>query len=127
MTPEAAIAALDRGIEQSGQPIQLLRSVGAAPNAVVVAVDIVAMVRGYSATDLLGDVAQGDRVVTLSPTTLAATQWPGGRAPDYMVEPEVPLRTTDRVTIDGRTFNIQSATPFKIAGVLVKIKLNVRG
>jgi hypothetical protein len=127
MTPEAAIAALDRGIEQSGQTVTLRRSIGASPNQAVVNVDIRAMVRHYTAIELLDGLSQADRKIVISPTEVNRIQWPGGVAPNYLVDPNVPVSVLDRLTIDGRLYNVQSANPIKIDNTLVRIELQARG
>lgn len=69
-----------------------------------------AFVRGYKADELVGDVRQSDRKVILSPTDLGAAPARGSK-----------------VVIAGKTHNVEAVGLIKLADVLVRIELQVRG
>ncbi|HEY4136491.1 MAG TPA: hypothetical protein VGO34_14900 [Alphaproteobacteria bacterium] len=109
MTPAAAIAMLDRQLAEHGGDILLTRAAPAASTTVR------AQVRGYSGAELAGSIQQGDSRVILSPTQLNAA------APPWLPQRD------DKAVIDGKTFNIEDAVPTRLAGVLVRLDLQVRG
>lgn len=128
MTPEAAIASLDRMIEQNGEEVCLQRITGTV-NQATFSATVRAFVRGYQPQELVGSIVQGDSKVILSPTGIAAAQWPGPqivRIPPVTTDVRVPT-TNDKCVIAGRTRNIQAATPFYLGGQLVRTELNVKG
>ena len=107
MTPAAAIALLDRNVEQHGQTVILRR--GATD------LSILAFVRDFRPDEIVGGIAQGDSNVVVSPTQIAGSPFA-----------ESILRN-DKVVIRGRVRNVQSADPILIADQLVRINLQVRG
>ena len=128
MTPENAIASLDRQIAQHGQEITLTRVTGVANQAKFTAT-MRAFVRGYSREELTSTIIQGDTLVILSPTHIEASRWPGPKVANPTgpkTYPRVPL-ATDPMVIAGKTRTIQYADPTYINGKLAKIKVQVRG
>jgi hypothetical protein len=113
MTPAQAIAMLDRQIAKHGQPVVLRRVVA---NAAATEATVSAFVRGYKPDELVAGIVQGDTLVTLSPTSVAGTPF----------SPAVPRRG-DKVLIDGRLRSVELADPVSIAGVMVRLNLQVRG
>ena len=111
MTPQQAIAQLDRAIAKYGQTVALRRGTTSAPVATAI---VKAHVRGYDPEELIGGITQKDSKVILSPSSLKA--WPGGM-----------LQEGDWITIDGRVRSIVAAVPAKMNDVLVRIELQVRG
>lgn len=111
MTPQQAIAKLDRAIAKNGQTVTLRRGTTTAPVAIVT---VKAHVRGYDPEELIGGITQKDSRVVLSPSVLKA--WPGGM-----------LTEGDWITIDGRVRSIVAAVPVKMNDVLVRIELQVKG
>lgn len=111
MTPQQAIAKLDRAIARYGQTVTLRRGTAAAPSA---AATLKAHVRGYDPEELVGSITQKDSKVILSPSGLK--NWPGGM-----------LQENDWALIDGRWRTIMAAVPVKMADTLVRIELQVKG
>jgi hypothetical protein len=107
LTPEAAIAALDRQIAQSGQTVILTF----VETELTTAIPIPAFVRGYQPQELVGGIIQGDTLVVVSPTNLIA-------APRL-------LRRNDRVTIAGRVRHIEDVIP--VGDPPVRLNIQVRG
>jgi len=66
MTPTAAIKALDRQLVQHGDDVVYHVMTAGAPDA---GTTVRAFVRGLKPDDLLSGLKQGDRKVTLSPTS----------------------------------------------------------
>ena len=108
--PAAAISDLDQELGESGQSVTLSR-----PGAGAVA-DLVcqAFVRGYKPEQLVGEITQQDSLVILSPTALAAGAW------------QVP-EVGDRVKVGAVWKRVQAAGAIYMAGVLVRVELQVLG
>jgi hypothetical protein len=66
MTPDQAIAALDRQLAKHGQSIILRKG-----NTIVDQVATRGFVRGVTADDVVGSITQSDKKVTYSPTGIA--------------------------------------------------------
>ncbi|MDR7036114.1 hypothetical protein J2X36_000850 [Methylobacterium sp. BE186] len=109
MTPAQSIAALDRQIAQHGQDVQL-RAAAADPDAAGATVR--AFVRGYRPEELGGGVQQGDTLMILSPTHLAAVET---------------IERGDGVTVAGRARYVEVANPVVLNDVVVRIECTVRG
>ena len=112
MIPAACIAALDRALAANGEDIVLRRMTHVG--TISTPSDrpgIRAHVRGYRPDELVGNIAQGDRRVILSPTGL------GGDLP----------KRGDFVLIAGRSCKIEAAPEIRVGGVVVRIELQVRG
>lgn len=112
MTPEGAIASLDRQIARHGQPITLRRVVANAP---AIEATLYGFVRGYRPDELVGGIQQGDTEVVLSPSRLKAAGW--------MSDP----KRLDKVIVAGRIRNVENAVPIYIRGTVVRYNLQVRG
>jgi hypothetical protein len=123
MTPEDAIAALDRQLAQNGETVVLQRLTGAAQ--VGFSVDCRAFVRGYRPSELAGNVAQGDSMAVISPTDIKRAGWPGG-FPLPGRDPLVPVKG-DKLVVAGRQRAIEAAAPIYLGGELVRIELQVKG
>lgn len=111
MTPQQAIAALDRSIAKYGQTVQLRRGTTTAP---VATASVKAHVRGYKPDELVSGIMQNDSLVILSPTGLE--EWPGGTP-----------KKDDFVTIDGRLRSILAVGLFKMRDQVVRIEMQVKG
>lgn len=115
MTPNQAIAALDRQLAKHKQAVTIRRYT--APEdplrPKVELVDVPAFVRAVSASEVVGDVKATASKVILSPTDIAGF-WP--------------LLPTDKVVIDGRERAVlQPVKPVKMADTLVRCELMVAG
>ncbi|MGE0289267.1 MAG: hypothetical protein AB7P16_23510 [Bradyrhizobium sp.] len=103
-------AALDRALARAGETVTVRRQNPAAE------VTCLAMVRGFEARpqadDLVGNVAQQDFFVILSPTPLGSFG--------------VPTRY-DQVVIGDMPRAIEAVTPIRIGADVVRIELKVRG
>jgi len=100
MSPESAIAALDRAVHVSGEQIRLRRTTGT--QQIPLDVDCRAC-------------AQGDLKVILSPTEMKNAQWTW------------PPRVNDKCIIGGKQFTVFGTDNLSIGGQLVRIELQVRG
>lgn len=107
MSPDQAIAALDRQIALHGQDVVLRR--GATDYSMR------GWVRGYRPDELAGGIQQGDSDVVLSPTGLAAAGFVG--APKRL----------DVIVTAGRARRVEYADPVQIGGKTVRHNLQVRG
>ena len=117
---------LDRQLAASGQDIVLTRTVaGGGP----VSVTCRAQVRSYQPHELVAGTGliQGDSLVVISPTQIAAAGWAGpqvGGQPDVRIPDK---NKGDKVVIAGRTRAVQMAWGTYLAGELVRIEMQVRG
>lgn len=114
MTPQEAISALDRQLAAHGQKITLRRYTASSgtPRPKTDLVNVPSFVRAVKADDLVGEVKQTSSKVTLSPTDIMSL-WP--------------LKTSDKVVIDGSEREIMAVKPFKLADNLVRCDLVVAG
>lgn len=106
MTPAQAIVALDRQLGAHGETVVWYRGVLTVP--------CWAIVRGYRPQEISGDIEQGDRAITLSPTALGAlTDGP---------------RRGDRLALaDGTVLNCEDAVPVRVDNVIVRWNARGRG
>ncbi|MCF1744732.1 hypothetical protein [Paradevosia shaoguanensis] len=104
MTPEYAIAVLDRQIAAHGQPLALRRGTGAQHNAR-------GFIRGYKPDELIGLVSQADRNVTISPSSLGAYGLP---------------KAQDDFSSNGQRGKVEDVEPIHIGETLVRVNLRVR-
>jgi len=127
MTPEAAIAMLNRQLAAHGQDIRLTRNT-LGPGGVLIpfSVECRAFVRSYKADELVGGIIQGDTLVVLAPTEIEAQGWPGAEVTPTNQDRRVP-RKDDKCVIAGKSRNVEAGTPFYLNGELVRIELQVRG
>lgn len=104
---------LDRQIAAHGQPVTLRRMV---TNGDPVDLAAAAFVRGYKPEELIGGVAQGDTMVTLSPSALVGSAFAANLP-----------RRNDKLVVEGRLRNVEMADPVRLSGTLVRLNLQVRG
>lgn len=120
---------LDKSLVVDGEDIVLRRIVGSV-NQTNVDVVCRAFVRRYQAKELIpGSIIQGDSHIIMSPTQIIAAQWPGGEpvvASDAALDRRVP-RKGDKVIVQGKPRNIETAEPIYIDTDLVRLELSVRG
>lgn len=128
MKPETAIDMLDKQLAENGEDIVLRRIVGTT-NQVNIDVVIRASVRSPTNQQLVAGFSQTDSVVIMSPTQIAAAQWPGGTSPTA-IHPEIPRGggpNGDVVVIAGRTRKIEAVNAVFVGGVWVRATLKVVG
>lgn len=105
MTPEHAIAMLDRQIAAHGQPLALRRGNGGAQH------NARGFVRGYKPDELIGLVSQADRNVTISPSSLGAYGLP---------------KALDEFSSNGQRGKVEDVEPIHIGETLVRVNMRVR-
>jgi len=98
-------------IEREGQLISVGGETGEGP----ITAYVQAVVRGYRAEELVNDIDQGDREVTIAPIALLAAGFP--RAPERL----------DKVGIDGGEATVQSCETRKLRGAPAMHIVQVRG
>lgn len=104
MTPERAIAKLDRQLSRHGQAIAFQR--GSTEQAAV------GFVRGYKVEQLVGLITQQDREVIVSPSSLGTFQ---------------PRENDDFIIVAGSELGkVMAAEPIHIGSTLVRWNLRVR-
>lgn len=114
MTPEQAIAALDRQIEAHGQSVVFRRYTASTGNPrPKTDHDCRAFVRPVKAEELVGSIINTFSAAVLSPTGFPAEL--------------LPIRKGDKLVIDGTERNIELPKPIKMNDVLVRYDLMVAG
>ena len=99
-------------IDRYGEQVTLRRLTHGIPFDVTVK----ARVQGYSPDELVGGIAQGDRMVIISNREIAERQWPG------------PPKQGDQIIIRGKTATLQAAAAtVVVGGVTVMHTMQVRG
>lgn len=78
-------------------------------------VTVMGVARNYAATEIVGGVSQGDRLVIISSAEIAAAAWPG------------PPRRGDQMVISGRLFQVLAADAIAVSGVDIRYTIQVRG
>ncbi len=108
MTPAQTIASLDSQLAEHGEDIALRHMTG---GTIASTETVRAFVRGYKPDEVIGSIQQGDGKISLSPTGLAA-----------------PPKFNDKAVVGGtKPRNIQSVEEVRLAGVIVRYNLQVRG
>ncbi len=125
---EAAIADLDQALAEFGEDAQLQRATGTGANQVVFAVTCrVRRVRDDAQTKERGDyIAANNALFVISPSEIERRQWPGPQAlPARPGDRRVP-RNGDRLVLRDEPWVIEMATPFYLAGALVRLEITCR-
>lgn len=110
-----AIADLDAELRETGQDVEIVRPVKGGTE---IRRPVRAFVRGYTPDELLGGLQQGDTQLVLSPTGLPT---------EFADADATRLRRNDQIAFDGRLRNVQFIEPVRVAGVLVRMNVVVRG
>lgn len=128
MSPETAINALDRALVHCGQDVILRRVVGTQPDVTNVDVTVRAMVKTWRLReeDVAAGVKQAVVLATISPTQIAASQWPGGVMTVTGVDPSVPRRG-DHLITGGRLQTIEAVESITVNGVNVRFNMQLLG
>lgn len=108
MTPEHAIAKLQRQLARHGQNVDLRKIVNGQIQSEALAQR--AFVRGYKPDELVGPIQQGDRIVVLLPDALV-----------------ISLKKGDAVVIAGAKTNVEAAEIVRMNDVPVRVNVRVRG
>lgn len=103
-----------RLIAIKGRPMTLRRQTATSP-AVFSDVTVRAAAVAYQPEAIAGDLKMGDLRVSILNDEIAAASWPG------------PPRARDQMTIDGKTYVLQAATPRYDGETLVGFTIWVRG
>ena len=124
MTPAAAIAALDRALAAHGQDVTLRRTTGT--QKIPFDVDCRAVVRGYRPDEMIPGVTQGGSMAILSPSEIAAAQWPGAQPQTGPQDVRVP-KGGDMLRIAGVFRQVEHSEPIYLDGELVRLNVWVKG
>ena len=124
MTPESAIAMLDRQLAMHGEDVELWHETGT--QKIPFKVRCRAFVRGYAAQELVGGIAQTDSKIVMSPTEIIRAGWPGPNSSATPTDQDrrVP-RKGDAVIISGRKRAVEAAGGIYLAGEPVRIEMRV--
>ena len=128
-TPAGSIARLDASLTRRGEDVVISRVVKRSGASVKADVPCRALVRTVSADEVAGTIVQNDLKVTISPTQIAATGWPGqdeNTVAGSTVDPRMP-RATDKIVIQGRERQVKASKPILMANVWVRTDMIVAG
>lgn len=103
-----------RQIAAYGQDVTLKRRIGTSADFTVATVK--GKVHHYRPDELIGGIVQGDRRVTIAPSSLTGTEWAG-----------VVPRKGDFVTIDGADAAVQGCEVRRIGDEAARYEIWVRG
>lgn len=129
MTPDAAIAALDRQLARHGEDIVISRVVKRGGVNVTVSVTCRAFVRAVSADEIAGKITVDDMKVIISPTQIIAAGWPGADeniVAGNAVDQRIP-KSSDKVLVQGRPREIKAPKPKLLNGEWVRSDMVVAG
>lgn len=127
MSPEQAIAQLDRALALNGAPATLRRTVGNGPSTQVhIDAPVTAFVRRAEPATLIGAQVQAMNEVVISPTDITRAQWPGPMPAGWVGDWEVP-RKGDTVILQEGPRMVMASRPLRMAGQLVRLELTVQG
>ena len=120
------ITDLDAALAEDGEEIILRRVAGAANIDVKVQANVRLVTREE---ELVDGITQDDIKVIVSPTQIAAAQWPGGgvdAAAPFNVDRSQPKKG-DKLIYQGRVYRVEQAISIKVAGQVVRIELMTMG
>lgn len=124
MSPVECIASLDRALAETGQDITLRRAV-ASNNLDVTCRAFIRFERILP--EEVGSIRRDRWMVILSPSSLLATNWPGGAEGQFSeIDPAVPAKT-DMLIINGIARTIRSVDPVTVQDVTVRYNLHLFG
>lgn len=120
---------LDDALAESGEDIILRRSVGTV-NPINIDVTVRANVRWLRGpTELVDGFSQDDLKIIISPTQIAAAQWPGSGVNNpapFNVDRSLPRRN-DWAIVKGRRYRIEAVNPIAVLGGVVRIEMLTKG
>lgn len=108
MTPEHAIAKLQRQLATHGQNVDLRKIANGQTQSEALAQR--AFVRGFRPEELVGQIQQGDRNVVFLPDATA-----------------IALKKGDKIVIAGAAANVEVAEIVRMHDVPVRVNVRVRG
>lgn len=114
MSPEQAIAALDRALQSTGEDVVLRRILQhQGRKSSHHDVNIRAMVRGSASYDFAGGIQLDQGSIIISPTEVVNNQWCW------------PIKKRDLIIFDNRPRVVEDVTTVKVAGVIVRYDVEV--
>jgi hypothetical protein len=128
MSPQECIAALDRALDISGNDVILRRTVGEDPNQTFIEVECRAFIRLQRvAPEDLGSVRRDHNLVIISPTAIAATNWPASHTTPFTADDIAIPTKLDKVVIDGVPRPIRQVDPIAIQNEVVRLEIHLIG
>lgn len=125
INPQELIADLDEGLREAGTSVKLIRYYG--ENRIPSEVDLQAVLRGYSANEIAGDIQQTDQMFIISPSEINLAGWPGYHNNEpTAIDLRVP-RKNDQILTDRGKLTVQEAEGIYVQEVLVRINGRARG
>jgi len=125
VNPQELINDLDEGLREAGTSVKLIRLYGEARTPVEV--DLKMVLRGYSATEIAGDIQQTDQMFIASPTEINLVGWPGYHNNEpSTIDLRIP-RKNDQIITDRGKLTVQEAEGIFVQEVLVRINGRARG
>jgi len=127
MTPETAIAMLDRALARAGTTVKLRRIFPGSPPAWS-DVDVRMLIRSPSEDWLTAGFKQTDSMFIMSLSQIQTAGWPGG-ASDGTAHPELPRSGAggDKIFQLGTPRQIEAVKPIEIDGDIVRVEGMMKG
>lgn len=108
---DARLTAVYAACQKVGKVVTLRRISGATTTDC----SVKAVVRGYTADELVGGIQQGDKKVIMTETEVNAASWP------------LPIKVQDRIIIDSKTHSVQAIDLRHIGEDTAMYVIQVRG
>jgi hypothetical protein len=112
VTPAEILMSYRNMIAQVGQPVAIRRSTGTGTAQTFTDTQTMAYVRNYGSKELVGSIAQGDQSAVTLVDGLTAI---------------LPLRTTDKLIVNGQPYSIKNPMRRVVGGVLIAYEIHASG
>lgn len=112
MTPAEVLTTYRNMIAKYGQPVAIRRTSGTGTSQTFTDTQTLAYVKNYGSKELVGAIAQGDQSAITLIDNLTSI---------------LPLRTTDKLIINGQPFSIKNPMKRVVAGVLIAYEIHASG
>lgn len=125
INPQELIDDLDEGLRNAGEEVKLSRFFGI--NRIEISVNLQAVIVGYRANEVAGDIQQTDQRFIISPTKINQAQWPGFHNNETEGRDQRIPRRNDEILTDRGRMTVQEAMGRYVQGILVRIEGRIRG
>lgn len=128
MSPESAIAMLDRQLAQHGEDVLLERVTGTQGQITFSAPCRARLLVPREPQPVTEGAQQREQTYALSPSDINRAQWPG---PAILPVPpgdrRIPKKGPDRLVVQDKTLAIENGVGIYVDGELVRVEVTVRG
>lgn len=124
MSPAEALNSYRSMLREVGETIVIRRWKGSGEGRSKTESQVIARVKGYQATELVGAITQGDiNVIALNDPSADV---PAGKVP---LSEMLPILTTDKLVVRGEEKSIKGvdANTRRVAGILIALDIHAEG